>query len=1087
MEFSPEQKKAIETDGNVIVSAGAGSGKTTVMIERIVRKLLRGARLDEMLIVTFTRAAAADIRVKLAERLAKLKRDPEAAELAARAVDDMAICDIGTLHSFCQRLVKTYFYVAGIDPSAVVAEENEAESLKYGDVKSAVRAAAERGDDCFIPMYDALSSRRNDDGVAETVERILDFALSLPDPHEYLTTTAPDSSAFDEVDGIVAARRAQLAERIALIKADMRAAKLDALSKAADDLMPFIDGYADEIRRTSHRACGDYRDVINDEFKRLKKDCAAYREFAQTVSAAKDRDSAPYSAALKSVALDALERYSKRKAALGKIDYTDLEHGARRVLKDDGARAELAERIKYVFIDEYQDVNPLQAAIARELKDCGAEMFLVGDLKQSIYAFRRCNPKYFKDATGDPDYTFVALNRNYRSSPQVIDFINNVFERLMTDEFGGVDYARDKLVATVECAGEAEYCLVDCADKADGACSDELAGEPYSVVKSAGKASGYDGQAAFIVSRVLDWLSTSETPDLGSIAVLVRSARTEFCAKLAAAFKNAGIACTVGKKSKLSDYPEAVALLNILRYVDNRFDDVSLYTALRSPMGGFSDEELLSVAQVGERAARARRVKPCVRGGGRETYAFWQKAENYDGELKERLDRFYALREDFRDYADTHDSADTLGYITSEIDYFQYVFDAGGSAEAVESLIGYAAGRRCDVNAFVDICDRSDFELDVNAGGDSVTITTIHASKGLEYDYVIVADASHGFVLSDSYDKVIASENGAACKIPDEATRQMLPSVPWLAESVKGPDRLRQEELRLFYVALTRAKRKLTVCGVNGKRTAGDPRRARCELDFMGAVSPIVVSPPKSVTVSRRAEGPIDESVFAAVKARCEFKYERRDKPIKTCVTALAEYSDEDYTSAAPVLTDDDRAHSGDDVYSARPRGKFAAKANADGAALSKLRGTAYHRAMELIDFSHPDFAAVMHDCENAELVDGAQIENAATVMNALTADCEFYAKERYFIADMPIDVISGNSARRGESVLVQGVIDLLIVHKDGTATVVDYKTTAPDRLASDGYRTQLRAYCAAVERVTPYKVKKAYLYSFVLGKLVEI
>ncbi len=1085
VEFSPEQKKAIETDGNVIVSAGAGSGKTTVMIERIVRKLLSGAKLDEMLIVTFTRAAAADIRVKLAERLVKLKRDPAAADKAARAADDMAICDIGTLHSFCQRLVKTYFYAAGIDPSASVVEENEAESLKYSDIKAAVAKAAENGEEYFMRMYDALSSRRNDDGVVKTIGRILDLALSLPEPRKYLTETAPDSSVFGELDGIAAFRRAQLAERIASIKADMQAAKLDALLKAADDLIPYMDGYADEIRRTSHRACGDYRDVINDEFKRLKKDCASYREFIDTVTAAKNADSAPYSAALKSVALDALERYSKRKSALGKIDYTDLEHGARRVLKDEGARAELAQRIKYVFIDEYQDINPLQAAISRDLKDCGAEMFLVGDIKQSIYAFRRCNPKYFKDATVDPDYTFVALNRNYRSSPQVIEFINNVFGGLMTDEFGGADYSTDKLVATVESAGEAEYCLVERADGNGKECSDIHEDGVYSVVKSAGKASGYDGQAAFIVSRVLDWLRTATEPNLGSIAVLVRSARTEFCAKLAAAFKKAGIACTVGKKSKLSDYPEAVALLGILRYVDNRSDDIPLYTALRSPMGGFSDEELLSVAQTGERIARARHVKPYVSGGGRESYAFWQKAENYKGELREKLDRFYALREEFLKYSDTHDSADTLGYITSKIDYFQYVFDAGGSAEAVEALISYAANRHCDVNALIDFCDRSDFELDVNAGGDSVTITTIHASKGLEFDYVIVADASHGFVLSDSYDKVIATENGAACKIPDAIEHKMLPSAPWLLESVKGPDRLRQEELRLFYVALTRAKRKLTVCGINGKRSSSDPRRARCELDFMGAVTPAVVAPPESSTAAPRAEGPLDESIYSAVKARCEFKYVGHDRPIKTCVTALAEYSDEDYTSAAPVLTDDDRAHSGDDVYSVRPRGKSAARSDADGAALSKLRGTAYHRAMELIDFSSPDFDAVKRDCENAELVDGDEILHAATVMRELTDGCAFYAKERYFIADMPLDEISGGGSV--ESMLVQGVIDLLIVHNDGSATIVDYKTTTPDRLASDAYRTQLKAYCTAVERVTPYKVKKAYLYSFILGKLMEI
>lgn len=1076
-DFSPEQITAITAQGNVIVSAGAGSGKTTVMIERIVHKLIGGAKLDDMLIVTFTRAAAADIRVKLAERLSKLKRDPETRELAAEAIDAMSVCDIGTLHSFCQRLIKTYFYAAGVDPSATVADENEAALYKHSAVRAAVDAAWTDGSTEFATVYDALSSRRDDNAVSDAVRDILDFALSLPEPLEYLSAQKSDAERVPELDALVSRRRDDIIARTLELKNDIVAADFTALKKAIDDVIPYIDGKIDCMTKTVHRAKGDYRDVINERFKAFKKTCAAFRDFRIAATQAKETDSSVFSGALCRVAVDALERYAAKKAAAGKLDYSDLEHGARRVLADPACKAEIAANIKYVFIDEYQDVNPLQAAIADELKNC-AEMFLVGDIKQSIYAFRRCNPKYFKTALADPDYTFVALNRNYRSAPQVIDFINTVFDGIMTDDFGGADYKNERLVCGSAKAadGSADFFVVNVDDPAGVAEDSEKreskasAGGVYSVVRAAQKRERPDPEVTFTVNSILDWLDTAENPSLGSIAVLVRSMRSEFCGKLAAALDECGIKWNFGRASSVSDYPEAIALLDILRNVDNRFDDVALYTALRSPMGGFSDAELLRIAESGETAAKKAGVIPYL---SRKSYSFWQKAAAYDGALKSRLDAFYARRERFALYSESHDCADTMGYITSEIEYFRHVYETGGSAQAVEALIDYAATRRCDVHSFLEYCNSTDFALDFAGGDDAVTITTMHSAKGLEYDFVIVADTAHEFMMSDAYAKIIITENGVCMKYPDPIAREFRPSVPWLIESAEAPDRLRQEELRLFYVALTRAKKKLIVCGKNKKRNSGAATLARSQLDFMSAHLPRVAEAvPRETLKPQGSAAAVDPSIVAAVKSICEFDYKTDDLPIKTCVTALAASSDDgDYTAAAYVLTDDERVMPADGALAAGD---------------ARLRGTAYHRAMELAEFSSPDFDRLEAECEGfAALVDKRKIATAAATMAKLVSDCAFYCKERYFIVDMPADMLGVGES--DESVLVQGVIDLLIVGGDGSATVVDYKTTAPEKLLCDEYSKQLRLYAAAVERTTPYKVQKKYLYSFALERLIEI
>lgn len=1061
--FSAEQLAAINTEGNVIVSAGAGSGKTTVMIERIVKKIEAGHGLDKMLIVTFTRASAADIKIKLAKRLTELKRS--GVKAAATALDDLPVCNIGTLHSFCQRIIRSYFYVAGIDPAATVADEADARAMLYDSIKQAVRAAKERRDPDFMTLCDALCTRRDDGGAIAAVENIIDYARSISDTDGYLNAVKPDSEFFDALDTLVTKRRDAVKKDIEDVREEIYSCGVDQLKKAVDELVPYIEFKLDEVTRTSVRGGGIAAEV-NESYKAVKEKCAAYRKLYMAAEKAKTVESSRFSAALCRVAADALIRYKKRKDAFGRIDYSDLEHGALKVLSDGACMAELAAAIDFVFIDEYQDVNPLQAEIAELLKaGTGAEMFLVGDLKQSIYGFRRCNPRFFATAFKDPDYTPVLLNRNYRSGAAVIDFINAVFKGVMTEDFGGADYSRDKLVATNAGEGDARFFAVPCEREK----SDVGNLEPYSVVNAA-KGEPVDPEARFIVDTILDYIEEQnsiavanakhgEKPSgFSSIAVLVRSARTPFCEGLVALMRKNGIPVSYGVRSKICDYPEVEALYNIAKYIDCRFDDVALYTALRSPMGGFSDAELLKVADDGERAAKRAHIAPF---GGGKAYTFWQKAECYDGELLPRLRAFYALRDSFAAYSDSHDAADTLGRMTAEIDYFQHVFEHGGSAAAVEAFIALAASKKCDLCSFLQAVDKT-AELGACEGGDAVTVSTIHAAKGLEYDMVIVADTARKINLSDASARVLAAEGGVAVKYPDAAAHEFVPSAPYIVFSDAIPDKLRAEELRLFYVALTRAKKRLVVCGKRGE--SREPRSAVCEFDFMKNVVPELAHTVVREADAEDAPQQKRDDITAAVKDRCDYSYVPRDTAIKTCVTAIAA-SGEDYTAAATVLTDDDFVQMSDDEVTERY----------DDAA---RRGTAYHRAMELVDLFAPKKSDI-EGMDDRELVDYGRVERAAKIVSELAAGAAHIFKERCFMADM--------KDKSGESVLVQGVIDLLIVYGNGDAAIVDYKTTAKDRLFSGAYKTQLDLYKRAVEMTTPYKVTGTYLYSFELAALVKM
>lgn len=1065
--FSVEQQQAIDAKGNVIVSAGAGSGKTTVMVERVVKKLLAGSKLDKMLIVTFTRASAADIRVKLAERLTALKNDGgKSRDVAAEALESLPVCNIGTLHSFCQRLIRTYYYATEYDPSSTLCDEEEAKSLKVESIRKAVRAARAAGDATTCTVLDALSGRRDDKGAVETIEGILDFALSLSNTREYLKEVDEDSNYYAMLDNEVALKKDALLAEAKLLKADIDAAGFEYLKKPAAELFGYIE-HGFEIASTRYSGSDADFKKLNERFQALKAQISEFREYVSDVETAKKIESSPFAVALCAVALDALDRYKEKKAVLGKIDYSDLEHGALDVLSDDACMSEIASAIDFVFIDEYQDVNPLQARIAARLKDgAKAEMFLVGDIKQSIYAFRRCNPKFFRDALEDKDYTKVLLNRNYRSSEEVIKFINDVFDGIMRSDFGGADYSVDKLICGNPTSGSAEFYAAPAPGRSNRTKVEDE--PPYSVVNAKKGVEREDVQARKIVDMILDHVENDPDSGFGSVAVLMRSTKTAFCDALISLMRANGIPCKLGKKCSASDYPEVTALLGIARCIDNRFDDVALYTALRSSMGGFSDRELLEIATEGEASAVAKNVFPEIGfSSDKRSYYFWQKVKAYDGRHKARLDEFFERREMLSDYAKRHDAADALGRLTSEIDFFQYVFENGGNASAVEALIAVAAAKNCTLSAFLAVAD--DVEIDAGEGGDAVTVTTIHASKGLEYDFVIVADIGHKINKKDFTKKCMTGNGSVSVKYPDSKGHKLKPAAKWMIEKSLVPRRALAEELRLFYVALTRAKKKLVVTGLKPSK-AHSPEDAVYMYDFMKnkESDPLVVTPRDSGGTALE-ESSVDNAIIDAVRERIAAAYVPKDIPIKTCVTAIAESEDDgDYTAFAPVLTYDDR--DGEEQASGDTPLK------SDGAAAK--RGTAYHRAMELIDFDDPDIEKVKSETADAELVDFDVILKAAAEMKTLTAGAAAYYKERYFIAEMPID---------GENTLVQGVIDLLIINADGTATIVDYKTTAPAHLKSENYLKQLALYAAAVEKSAPaIRVTSTYLYSFALGKSIK-
>ncbi|MDE7087009.1 MAG: UvrD-helicase domain-containing protein, partial [Clostridia bacterium] len=494
MSETAEQLRAIKSRGKVLVSASAGAGKTTVMIKRLADIIEEGAELDGVLAVTFTKKAAVQMKDKLRrELISRLNTADEGVKEHLRTqLNKINVADVSTIHSFCARLIRTYFYVLKVDASFEVltdgAESNELKARAMDAVFEELYSAEDEG---FYLLLDRLRRKRSDRAVRELLLSAYDEVRVHPDYKNALLSACENTytpQGFENVCG-------GLLENIAQ--------KCSALASAVQEFMQNFhpvcnaQGYLkvlEEMRETlcSVASCGSLfglpNRLANSVKPRVKaevaEDDAAFSAFCDGVkkkykTVIKDIsdeeserlkffESGKTAKAFCDVLLRFDEAYSGVKREEGKLDYGDLEHFALSLLKgedcDNDVRDGIRNKYKYVFVDEYQDVNPIQDEIITAV--AGGDLFCVGDLKQAIYGFRGSNSRFFADKCGAGGCEYIVLPDNFRSSRAVIDFVNTVFSRVMSAPVCEVDYGSGHAMRggaryKEGCAGEAEICLFE--------------------------------------------------------------------------------------------------------------------------------------------------------------------------------------------------------------------------------------------------------------------------------------------------------------------------------------------------------------------------------------------------------------------------------------------------------------------------------------------------------------------------------------------------------------------------------------------------------------------------------------------------
>ena len=1089
--WNAHQQLAIDIRGcSVVVSAAAGSGKTSVLTERVLRLIEEGEDISRMLVVTFTNLAAGEMRARIYQRLQEAGKAD--ARLAAQA-EKCAFADISTLHAFCGRLIRDNFAQAGVSPVFAIADEAQTAHLKQVALDDAIEQALSDNDQRHIVLK--YAGRGDMETLRSIVTKIYNRAISLKDPQEWLERShahygggAFIDALFEEYRDMVredaAKATAHLMQRTELwresgFEAEARVSNVErlALMKAVD-AMTKDEAYLPVFEPVTSPAKGAPN-------QGSKKHTNAANKCLETVRRWEGGFAAKMSAELERVADDGrlfidltrsfMSRYAKLKRTKNLLDHDDTMHFAFRVLQSEDIAARYRDKYAHVFVDEYQDINEAQHAIISALQR-GNNDFLVGDVKQCIYTFRESNPELLMRRCRElSDGGLVEMNTNYRSTPAVIDFINGVMGHMMTEDAGGVAYTGgQRLAAGSTGDGRVDIVLAG-RESADG--EDTL-----------GSLEAEAAQLAELISGFV-----SEGFAYGDIAVL-RPELSGTGQQLAQALRERRIPVTGGPAGDPA-YSELMVFINLLAVIDSPTADVPLLSALRYPHYGLTEIDF----------ARIRMAAPAG-------VTFAQSALAYDAndETGSKLAHFWVQMERFKRMAACMKLPDFLMRVRQEAHFREYALTSPGGSGTDEMIGGFigqvaAAAPRC-LKDVLDMADRirtgRESQPDPKTA-DGVYLTTIHRSKGLEFPVVILCGLHKNIDQRDARGMVLVGrELGIGMSDVDEEAHIKKPTLHSAAVA-RGMKREKiSETVRLLYVGMTRAIKRLVLLGAGSAlkdgwledKPDGWQHGAQSYFDLLmpavrlacqdsgGTLEEAVRILPCGDACTAQADTVQRLNALLDAAAQAEpaevFEAYAHDGdigvPSKVSVSALKRREEQ------PALVLPQRFPSEDDGISAAER------------------GTLMHRVLEVMGLearSADEVAAEVKRLADKGAIDAALAGyvDAKAVASFLNSDLAARARaSSCCLFEQPFCLkMSARELKLGESdepVIVQGIIDMCFI-EDGQWVIVDYKTdkvsAAEAAEAAKKYAIQLNLYARALTDITQRPAAQKWIYYLMAGEAI--
>ncbi len=1170
--WTDAQRRAIEVRGHtVLVSAAAGSGKTAVLTERAVRRMLDPQApidADRLLVVTFTRAAAQEMKQRMLQRLTDhIAANPlDSAARRQRQLLDRAV--IGTLDALCLNLLRENWQLLGLPAAFRVGDAQELDAMRDQAVDAVLEAAyADREDAAFSDLAELLSQKRGDQSLAGTVLRVLDFARTHPFYTDWLdeklTVYASGESPAQSVWGGILLQYA--AESAGRCLKDTRAT-LDELWQEPDfanylpafeadalffgSLCPALEagdwdqsaallrdfravplkaarrGADPERRAYFQRLRARHKDTL--EALREKAISAGLSEFSEDIA-----DLLPKLRRLFALVKDTDRRLLEQKCESGIFDFSDLAQFAAALLMTRDAqgglvKTPLAERIgarfDEIMVDEYQDVNAVQDMIVTALSN-GKNLFMVGDVKQSIYRFRQAQPDIFLRRSAeyaqntDPDAPeLITLSGNFRSRKEITDAVNHIFAPLFSKRIGELFYD----------AGHRLNALADYPPAQGG-------GAQFHLLEQGGLNAQAAAEAeARYVAREITRLIQSGTPvtdkgvlrpiRAGDIAILLRSPKSQ-ADIYRRALEEAGVEAFAQMESGFLTSFEITAAVNLLRALDNPTLDIELIGAMLSPIFGFDDDTL----------ARIRLLSP-----EGHFYSAVKKAAETDDAARAFLEIFEHLRR----RALTVGAAELITEAVESTGFDLFCRAMPGGAQRFANLLllsqyaeQYHQNGHRGLAAFLRMIDRALQSGDlapayVGEQTNAVFITSIHKSKGLEWPVVFLCQSGrdHSFYRNDLMrPTLLHSELGFACVRRDPERRQQFVSVPLGAVRVESERAMLSEELRILYVAATRARERLVITAAMKKalETAealspdgdapssaqvracqnyaewlllalgryGDAAQALRQGRPLGQIAlrfDFLEAQPAEAAPSAEQEAqqslfasapaplpPADPALLDTLSRRLAFEY-----PFAKAVKTPAKL-------AVSQLT-----HPANDAFRFAKKPAFALESDASGSE----RGTAVHAFMQYCDYAaaRQDAVAELERLKSAGILTARQaglvaLEQIEAFFKSALAQRVFAAKEilrefAFMVSAADCAATRDLIAENNEAPMLQGIADCILFEGDH-AVVVDYKTDRGREAEAlrERYAGQLGLYREMLSRVLPVPVTECIIWSFALGCAIDV
>ncbi len=1185
VKWTSEQQKVIDLrNRNILVSAAAGSGKTAVLVERIIRRLTEDdtpTDVDRLLIVTFTEAAAAEMKERIGAAIEKKLEERPGDIRLERQATLIHSAQITTIHSFCLAVIRDHFHVIGIDPGFRIAEEGELKLLKQDVLEELLEECYAEAKEEFLDFTERFGSGKSDKKIEEIILKMYEYSRSYPRPDRWLDQCV---KAYESEDLEVRAE-----ERVRMRAADIERVLERGLKICEEPDGPYmygdmLDSDLEELERLQRAENFDamYSAAAGFKWKRLssrkddtvspdkKEKVKKLREQAKSLLKGMQEDYfyAPREVwqqdmqdALPSVVTltELVKRFAhmldEKKRLRNMIDFNDMEQFALAILTEEkdgelvpsAVAGEYQDRFDEVMIDEYQDSNLVQETILTSVSRVSRgeyNIFMVGDVKQSIYSFRLSRPELFMEkyntySLKDSVTQRIDLHKNFRSREEVLDSVNDIFRQIMKKELGGIEY--DDSAALYPGAefpplpsGKEDFCKSELLllDKEDTRGEDERQAE-----------------ARMIARRIRELIRDGVVLDKETreyrrvqyrdIVILTRSIRG-WAEVFSSVLGEEGIpAYSVSREGYFETY-EVSVLLDYLKILDNARQDLPLAAVLTSVFGGLDTRELAEIRIAYPNVPFYNAAAMCAKGDAAEDACM--------EELRGKLRRFYDQVRYFREKVPYTPIHELLEEIIDKTGYGLYIAAMPGGAQRmanVEMLTERAAAFEGTsykglFNFVRYIAQLKKYDVDYGEAGimdeqaDTVRIMSIHKSKGLEFPIVFVAGMGKKFNTQDTKGSVLLHPDwGAGVDLIDLKRRTKTPT--FLKKMIREETALENlaEEMRILYVALTRAKEKLIMTGaakitedgaVSDISSVFRAEGAKCYLDW---VLPCILS---DETGKVKQESPVEVSVFRAedltpqqeetqaevvaedvlrnwdasqvyepelrerLDAQIDYVYPFEDEgkmKLKFTVSelkkwaSLAEEAGEEMYEEPVVVPLIPEFLKEEEILTGAPR------------------GSAYHKLLELLDFT------VDYDVENL-IAAVQQLRQEGRLTDEMTecirpkdilrflgcrsgkrmADAarngKLY-KEQPFVLSVDASEIYPEDCS-GEKILVQGIIDVYFEEPDGLV-VLDYKTdkVRTGNELKEKYHAQLDYYAQALEQLTEKSVKEKIIYSFTLGEEIEV